>query len=1378
MSLVTERGSAGPGSDRPAGPRIDDVVRVLFGGANGLAEAASEDAVCFVALETCLRAVGARGGSIRLLEQHELRLAHQLVDDLGGDGLTATLRRRDAAFDLDGASGAALAARTGEVVAFERPEDYDGLPDSAVPDRSRGCIYVPLRLAGRAVGTIGMGFAGFVGFAPEVREALASFGTQVAQALERVELRRTQERALTALALSGARMAALQRVTRAFARSMTVEEVFSAALDAVDEALQPDAAVVVRVEETIGAVRCVDARGRAAPAPGELLGHPFNAVGPLGTAVRHGTANWFHGAAVAVTSPGWPRSGGAVPLLGERGPAGALAVLYTHSRPVPAADRTLFAAIGELCGEALRRASAGERERRLAARRLLLRGAAADLAGAGGVDGVLEVAVRAAADALGGSWPVQAALVTRQGPDAAAGLGARLCAPGGGGTAPRFADVDCDDAPAPVAAVLRALEPGGELPWTSASSPVGRATTVRGALVFGVDADSLLVLVAPAEGRLAPPAEHEAVLRSLGRLVQEGLQRVLIKEQKRRADARAAALHVVTRALSRSVTVGEVLHATVRSLRESLDPISGGAVIVTGATHLGWVFDRPDEPVRATAGPDPFDPLLAAVLADGRPRFYESAAEVRAEFGPGPVGGRFLQAGLHLPVQVDGVAVGVLGCEFGPSRRITAEDRELAVSLASLAGEAMRRARLYEDEHRNAARQALLRALAEEVADTGDSGVVLDALEGALAALLGPLRLLALLDADGRLRRCRGERSDPLPPLLQGLIDRAAPEAARAFPAGDLCWLPADAAVVAGTRTEPVAGLETLLGGQGEVFGVAVALFERPRAIGPEDRAAVADAVLTAREALRRARARHHERRAALRTAVLHRVTGAVSGATTSEDVLRVAVAELHDALDAVATCAGIVEGDRIRLVHACGELATLVGEPSVPTDAYWVVDEVLRTGRPLWHDDEDPLLVRRPARIDDRPFTAWSAGAVLPIEVDGVASGALVLGIADGRRLETEDRELLETVARLCGEAMRRARLYDEAASAARRYELLFRRHPQPMAVIEHGEAPFLAVNEAHVRVLGYEEHELLQLVPNQLVVDADGAELRRLAVEAGPDPDDARVFPLLRFRRKDGSTFIGRLTTAPVDFDGRSARLALLTDETDRVQAETDRSRLQARVLSVAEEERRRISLDLHDGPVQDLSIAVMRLSALRAAVERGEVVPAGKLTAIERATRLTVDGLRSLMQRLYPTTLPDADLVGLLEEVIATGPWSDTIEVAFHHELHCPVALTARAAIYRVVIEALTNVYKHAQAATAIVDLRDDERAGFLRLRISDDGIGISDDDRDRRGHLGLVSMQDRIALLGGRCTIGAGPHGGTVVDALVPCPCDDPGDHGQR
>ncbi|MEZ5237244.1 MAG: GAF domain-containing protein [Acidimicrobiales bacterium] len=166
MSLVTERGSAGSGSDRPAGPRIDDVVRVLFGGANGLAEAASEDAVCFVALETCLRAVGARGGSIRLVEQHELRLAHQLVDDLGGDGLTATLRRRDAAFDLDGSSGAALAARTGEVVAFERPEDYDGLPDSAVPDRSRSCIYVPLRLAGRAVGTIGMGFTGFVGFAP------------------------------------------------------------------------------------------------------------------------------------------------------------------------------------------------------------------------------------------------------------------------------------------------------------------------------------------------------------------------------------------------------------------------------------------------------------------------------------------------------------------------------------------------------------------------------------------------------------------------------------------------------------------------------------------------------------------------------------------------------------------------------------------------------------------------------------------------------------------------------------------------------------------------------------------------------------------------------------------------------------------------------------------------------------------------------------------------------------------------------------------------------------------------------------------------------------------------------------------------------------
>ena len=127
-------------------------------------------------------------------------------------------------------------------------------------------------------------------------------------------------------------------------------------------------------------MRCVDARGEAAPQPDEPLGHPFTVTGPLGMAVRHGSANWFDGGRADGPRAGLGRAGGAVPLLVDGGPVGALAVLYAHPRPVPQADRTLLASIAELCTEALRRAEQEERERRIVEQRLVVRGAGRDIA--------------------------------------------------------------------------------------------------------------------------------------------------------------------------------------------------------------------------------------------------------------------------------------------------------------------------------------------------------------------------------------------------------------------------------------------------------------------------------------------------------------------------------------------------------------------------------------------------------------------------------------------------------------------------------------------------------------------------------------------------------------------------------------------------------------------------------------------------------------------------------------------------------------------------------------------------------------------------------------------------------------------------------------
>jgi signal transduction histidine kinase len=210
----------------------------------------------------------------------------------------------------------------------------------------------------------------------------------------------------------------------------------------------------------------------------------------------------------------------------------------------------------------------------------------------------------------------------------------------------------------------------------------------------------------------------------------------------------------------------------------------------------------------------------------------------------------------------------------------------------------------------------------------------------------------------------------------------------------------------------------------------------------------------------------------------------------------------------------------------------------------------------------------------------------------------------------------------------------------------------------------------------------------------------------------------------------------------------------------------RLQRRMLQQHEEERRRLSLHLHDETAQVFTAVRLRLGLLR------ERAMPDTSEDLDRALALLDDGLasiRGVTQDLRPALLDDIGLVAALRALAEDS--ADRFGLAVDAQL--PDALPkladdAELALYRALQEALSNVARHARAARVRVELS--ATGGQLRLVVTDDGTGFPPGTDiaalERSGHLGLAGMRERLAALGGQLSVGTGPRGGAVLTAQVP------------
>jgi signal transduction histidine kinase len=223
-----------------------------------------------------------------------------------------------------------------------------------------------------------------------------------------------------------------------------------------------------------------------------------------------------------------------------------------------------------------------------------------------------------------------------------------------------------------------------------------------------------------------------------------------------------------------------------------------------------------------------------------------------------------------------------------------------------------------------------------------------------------------------------------------------------------------------------------------------------------------------------------------------------------------------------------------------------------------------------------------------------------------------------------------------------------------------------------------------------------------------------------------------------------------------------ALVWDENQRLAERVDTSRgeleqSRARILAAADEERRRIERDLHDGGQQ-------RLVALRIRLQLAEEMmaksPTGAREMLQRLAR-DVDGvleeLRSLAAGVYPAALSAHGLRDAVRAAAMESPLAVDVDVKGANRYRDEV----EAAVYFCCLEALQNVAKHAPESTHVWLML--ELGEELRFEVRDDGPGFDVNCASRRG---LDNMRDRVAALGGRFELVSAPGAGTRIRGRLP------------
>ena len=208
--------------------------------------------------------------------------------------------------------------------------------------------------------------------------------------------------------------------------------------------------------------------------------------------------------------------------------------------------------------------------------------------------------------------------------------------------------------------------------------------------------------------------------------------------------------------------------------------------------------------------------------------------------------------------------------------------------------------------------------------------------------------------------------------------------------------------------------------------------------------------------------------------------------------------------------------------------------------------------------------------------------------------------------------------------------------------------------------------------------------------------------------------------------------------------------------------------RLLSVQEDERRKISRELHDVIAQTLTGINVRLAALKTESSDSIAKLHKRITSTQRLVEKSVDIVHRFARELRPTVLDDLGLIPALQSFMK-GFMEDT-GVRVSLKVFAGIEETSgtlRTMLYRVAQEALTNVSRHAKATEVTVCIESLD--GSIRMDITDNGQGFDvagKSNTKKHNRLGLLGMRERVEMVGGTFCVESSPGQATTVRVIIP------------
>jgi PAS domain S-box-containing protein len=312
------------------------------------------------------------------------------------------------------------------------------------------------------------------------------------------------------------------------------------------------------------------------------------------------------------------------------------------------------------------------------------------------------------------------------------------------------------------------------------------------------------------------------------------------------------------------------------------------------------------------------------------------------------------------------------------------------------------------------------------------------------------------------------------------------------------------------------------------------------------------------------------------------------------------------------------------------------------------------------------------------------------------------------------------------------------------------------------------LAVNEAAVQQYGYSREEFIGLTIRDIMPDESSP-------AAIPTDGPAPAFQpgtIHKHKTKSGTVLDVEEVWAPLHLNGKDVRLAIVQDITAKLLRQESQRReemqrlLLERVLKAQEEERQRISRELHDEAGQLMTSLLVGLRALGDARQLKDAKIQAK--GLRKITSKAIEEVGRLARGLHSSVLDQFGLREAIEKVATehSSLHQVPVELDFGEIPFSELGTQLQIGIYRIIQEALTNVARHSQATS--VSVRFEWSDPLLKLFIRDDGRGFRSRNLSElpSKHLGIEGMRQRAIILGGALDIKSELNKGTSIEVRLP------------